>query len=187
MKCRMFERTRIRGRYDTRHCRFEREWMVNLRVVHCCMVDGGGARILVRSWRGRIAPRPPQPSGSSAQRTATTHHSFRGSFSAGSKPIFASKYAFCSIFQNLQENHLLASKFCKFLPKICKTLKICDIFWEILHKFQKSAKFWQNFQNFRRNLQNLLARRWFSCRFWKTLKNAYLDAKIGFDTAENEP
>ena len=26
-----------------------------------------------------------------------------------------------------------------------------------------------------------------SCRFRKMLKNAYLDAKIGFDTAENEP
>ena len=48
---------------------------------------------------------------------ATTHHSFGGSFSAGSKPIFASKYAFFSIFQNLQENHLFASKFCKFLQK----------------------------------------------------------------------
>ena len=46
---------------------------------------------------------------------ATTHHSFRGSFSAGSTPIFASKYAFFRIFRDLQENHLLASKFCKFL------------------------------------------------------------------------
>ena len=26
-----------------------------------------------------------------------------------------------------------------------------------------------------------------SCRFRKMLKNAYLDAKIGVDTAENEP
>ena len=26
-----------------------------------------------------------------------------------------------------------------------------------------------------------------SCRSWKTLKNEYLDAKIGVDTAENEP
>ena len=54
---------------------------------------------------------------------ARTHHSFGGSFSAGSKPIFASKYAFCSVFQNLQENHLLASKFCKFLLKNCKILQ----------------------------------------------------------------
>ena len=55
--------------------------------------------------------------------SATTHHSFRGSFSAGSTPIFASKYAFFSIFQNLQENHLLASKFSKFLPKNWKILE----------------------------------------------------------------
>ena len=54
---------------------------------------------------------------------ATTHHSFGGSFSAGSKPIFASKAAFFSIFQNLQENHLLASKFRKFLPKNWKFLQ----------------------------------------------------------------
>ena len=54
---------------------------------------------------------------------ARTQHSFGGSFSAGSKPIFASKYAFCSIFQNLQENHLLASKFCKFLLKNIKILQ----------------------------------------------------------------
>ena len=60
----------------------------------------------------------PRPSDGSAK----THHSFRGSFSAGSKPIFTSKYAFFSIFQNLQENHLLASNFCKFLPKNCRIL-----------------------------------------------------------------
>ena len=33
-----------------------------------------------------------------------------GSFSAVSKPIFASKYAFFSVFRDLHENHLLASK-----------------------------------------------------------------------------
>ena len=52
--------------------------------------------------------------------TATTHHSFRGSFSAGSTPIFASKHAFFSIFRDLQENLLLASKFCKIFAKIYK-------------------------------------------------------------------
>ena len=75
----------------------------------------------------------------------------RGSFSAGSTPIFASKYSFCSIFQNLQENHLLASKFVKILQnfaelctnltfggKFCKTLqfqiflKFCRTFYRIL-------------------------------------------------------
>ena len=63
--------------------------------------------------------------GLTASCTATTHHSFQGSFSAGSKPIFATKASFCSIFRDLPENHLLASKFCKIL-----------------------AKCWQNLQNF---------------------------------------
>ena len=56
-------------------------------------------------------------------RLATRSNKFRGSFSAGSTPIFASKYAFCSIFQDLQENHLLASKFAKCLQifsEFCK-------------------------------------------------------------------
>ena len=47
----------------------------------------------------------------------------RGSFSAGSTPIFASKYAFFRIFRDLQENHLLTSKFCKFLQNFCKILQ----------------------------------------------------------------
>ena len=71
--------------------------------------------------------------------------SFWGSFSAGSKPIFASKYAFCSIFQNLQENHLLASKFCKFLPK---NWKILQKFWYFLANFAKFSeirKIWAKF------------------------------------------
>jgi len=62
------------------------------------------------------------PAGFSAARLRL-HHSFGGSFSAGSKPIFASKVAFFSIFQNLKENHLLASKFWKFLPKNWKKLQ----------------------------------------------------------------
>ena len=52
--------------------------------------------------------RPRRPRGRCDARgrvSITTHHSFRGSFSAGSTPIFASKYAFCSIFQNLQEEN----------------------------------------------------------------------------------
>ena len=67
------------------------------------------------------------------------NHSFGGSFSAGSKPIFASKVAFFSIFQNLQENHLLASKFCKFLPKSWKKLQKKEIFWQILANFAKCS------------------------------------------------
>ena len=58
---------------------------------------------------------------------AATHHSFGGSFSAGSTPIFASKYAFLKHFQNLQENHVLAGNFCKFLQvsaSFCKFLQV---------------------------------------------------------------
>ena len=51
---------------------------------------------------------------------ALTQHSFGGSFSAGSTSIFASKYAFFNGFRDLQEKHLLANKFCKISPKICK-------------------------------------------------------------------
>ena len=79
------------------------------------------------------------------------HHSFRGSFSAGSKPIFASKAAFFSIFQNLQENHHLASKFWKFLPKNWKNLQT---FWHFLANFAKFCKNFRNPQKFSKILQN---------------------------------
>ena len=79
--------------------------------------------------------------------TATTHHSFRGLFSAGSTPIFATKASFCCIFRDLQENHLLASKFCKFLQKVCtkivKFLQNFDKFWQIC----KICNFFRNPQN----------------------------------------
>ena len=55
----------------------------------------------------------------------------RGSFSAVSTPILASKYAFFSVFRDIQvasarkkENHLLASKFCKFLLFFAESCKI---------------------------------------------------------------
>ena len=63
----------------------------------------------------------------SVRRLATTHHSFLGSFSSVSKRNFASKYAFCSIFQNLQN----------FLPEFSKKYKI-------LQKFAKFCKISQN-------------------------------------------
>ena len=77
---------------------------------------------------------------------ATTHHSFRGSFSAGSTPIFASKYAFCSIFRDLQENHLLASKllqkFCEHLAEIYENVQN---FSKFAFFFKSLPKFWQRF------------------------------------------
>ena len=67
---------------------------------------GGGGGVAFRCW-------------------ATTQHSFRGSFSAGSTPIFTSKYAFCSVFQDLQENHLLACKLAKIPSNFSK---FCAVF-----------------------------------------------------------
>ena len=69
-----------------------------------------------------------------------------GSFSAVSTPIFAIKYSFCSIFQDLQnelaefskfwQNFAKFWKFCKIMVKFsdfCKFFWIFDFFW----------KFWQ--------------------------------------------
>ena len=51
-------------------------------------------------------------------------------FSAVSAPIFASKYAFCSIFQNLPDSQ---AEFLKF-DKICKFYDICKNFAEFSRK-----------------------------------------------------
>ena len=84
------------------------------------------------------------PCSSQTSCTATTHHSFQGSFSAGSTPIFASKYAFCSIFRDLQEYHLLASKFCKLLQKLLQNfgqnLQTFSEFFKIFKILPKFAK-----------------------------------------------
>ena len=83
------------------------------------------------------------------------HHSLRGLFSAGSTPIFASKYAFFSIFQDLQETHLLASKF----AKIWKFSRHCKIFENCLEIFRKYGEFYKILQTvcriFTEFLQNL--------------------------------
>ena len=98
--------------------------------------------------------------------------------------MFASNITFFRIFQNLQISVKFCKKFCKILQNFCGFLKILQNFAKFAKKCQNFCNF---FQFFSRNFQNLLARRWFSCRFWKMLKNAALDAKIGFDPAENEP
>ena len=89
-----------------------------------------------------------------------------GSFSSASKPIFASKYAFFSIFRDLQDLQT-------FAPLQIQKLQI----YYFCENLQKIYKFWVWSG----------AKVCESCRARKMLKNAYLDAKIGFDTAENEP
>ena len=88
---------------------------------------------------------------------ATTHHSFLGSFSAVSKRNFASKDAFCRIFQNLQ-NYL--ADFLKKLQDFEKNRKILQNFARIceisgfckerVQIFAKIADFLlQNFASFK--------------------------------------
>ena len=72
-------------------------------------------RTIAPAPRGRPEPtEPPQRRFAQRRKFAWPrhHHSFGGSPSARATPMFASKYAFCSIFQDLQENHLLAN-FCE--------------------------------------------------------------------------
>ena len=61
-------------------------------------------------------------------------HSFRGSFSAGSSPIFASRYAFFSTFQDITENQLLASKFANKFANFIRILQNFCIFLKITQK-----------------------------------------------------
>ena len=53
-------------------------------------------------------------------RLATTHHSFLGSFSAGSKRNFATKYSFFQIFRDLQDSQNGFLEFCKFSQNFAK-------------------------------------------------------------------
>ena len=82
-------------------------------------------------------------------RSATTHHSFRGSFSAVSTPIFATKYSFCSIFQDLQ-NMIKYAHFCVTpnWKKVRCRFKISDS-GENQQTFAThlptSARFWHHF------------------------------------------
>ena len=94
-----------------------------------------------------------------------TFATLEGSFSAVSKPIFPSKYAFFSIFQDLQDSHTFApfqiQKFSKFssnfFPKF--VWKFCKIF-HFFNQFRHfSHWFWWIFLRisriFFRNCRNL--------------------------------
>ena len=71
-----------------------------------------------------------------------------GPFAGGSTPIFATKYSFCSILRDLQ-NEL--AEFSKFGKKISEKSKIQEIFATIreFHRtFTEFAKISKNLQNF---------------------------------------
>ena len=108
----------------------------------------------------------------------------RGSFSAVTKPIFASKYSLESSRRDLHSALLCTALQCHFFVMISQ---------KILN-FAKFSKFSKNSENFRKILAIFQKRCDFRVvqrsalyRFWRELSNAFLLAKIGFDTAEIEP
>ena len=76
--------------------------------------------------------------------------------------------------------------------KMCTLLHRCDLKMLAKNRFEKTAifvKFQQKIANiakFAKCCQISRNSAWESGRFWKMLSNAYLLAKIGADTAENE-
>ena len=80
---------------------------------------------------------------------------FCGSFSAVSKPNFASEYSFCSIFQDLHNEHAFAPPTTQNLQnfaQFCKILMTFPDFLKILLKFDEIVLFFgENFTEFRRN------------------------------------
>ena len=79
-------------------------------------------------------------------------------------------------------------KFCetrkKFSENLTKICKICCLPWNSAKIASNSVK---NGAKVLKNPRNLEWCKGKKCRAWKMLKNAALDAKIGVDTAENEP
>ena len=114
----------------------------------------------------------------------------RGSFSAVSTPIFASKYALESSRRDLHNALLctaLKSHFFKHLLEFCQNLrKISEILllkkkcW-ISQILQKNGKHLTKKWDYRAVQRSAL------CRSRREPSNAYLVAKFGLDTAENEP
>ena len=114
----------------------------------------------------------------------TSTATLEGSFSAGSKPNFASKYAFESSrrdlhnytmhsFAQLCNFNIFSKRIAKHLANFCKTFKSAN---SANFKFKQLEKC-----DFRAVQRSAL------CRARRELSNAYLVTKFGFDTAENEP
>ena len=112
---------------------------------------------------------------------------FEGSFSAVSKPIFASKYSYCSIVQALQELRTFAplQTFKHFANTISlksamlvklNFIKICNTSARVA----EVAKFCQLPPNFE------FSAKWF-CRSQRILQNGCWRPKICADTAEKDP
>ena len=101
----------------------------------------------------------------------------RGSFSAVSKPNFATKYSFCSIFRDLQDWHPFAPLQTQFFCKKSSTiLRNWMLNWTIIQSNFSSKllflsqilmKFCRNFANVLKNIRN----RWHVQKFGKILRN----------------
>jgi len=63
--------------------------------------------------------------GAACMRRATTRHSFHGSFSAVSTPMFATKYLFCRIFRDLQS--YIVEKSLNYLKMHCFYLSLWNL------------------------------------------------------------
>ena len=103
--------------------------------------------------------------------------------------------ALCTL--KIQEICKISTIFDWFSTNSCNSGKIPWKFqWKIWYsnrfrakfcKIWKNHQFLQNFAKIKKNWVRSGAKDWKSCRSQKTLKNEYLVAKFGFDTAENEP
>ena len=91
-------------------------------LLGCINCDSQPAAVnFFRSLRARLMT-------GGGYRLLASQQTCRGSFSAVSKPIFATKYSFFSIFRDLQDLHTFAPlqtpKFCKFLRFFKTILRI---------------------------------------------------------------
>ena len=126
-------------------------------VSKCWIPTGSGAAFgrqalsARRTWRQEASGRSKGHGIRLRSRLATTHHSFLGSFSAGSKRNLATKHAFFQVFRDLQ-NYL--ADFLKKLQKFAKNRKKLQILrnFRIFAKkvliFAKIADFLQILQDF---------------------------------------
>ena len=86
--------------------------VVNILRAGCCehLVGEVAAAVVILGLLEDASRFPPQEGEEDLQSILRSQkdHSFGGSFSAVSTPIFATKYSFCSIFRDLQDLHTFA-------------------------------------------------------------------------------
>ena len=109
-----------------------------------------------------------------------------GSFSSASKPIFATKYSYFSIFRGLKDLQSFAplrSQKLKFSRNLSNFYRIFAMFVQILKIAKTSRRKVANLLNLERGKEMIFL----YSRSRKILQIEYLVAKIGFGTDESEP